>query len=207
MSNNTRDPRKKQVIGLLGEMNVAKVLHEKEWQVYRPILDENIDFVLTRYYCKNCKKFTSLRKHHKAITNRCKTCNKAKVHNIVRFIQVKTSEGVRSGKNVDKFSFHAKLRHHVDPRTFYVWIAVHPGEQGERIDKKRLCYYVFRYKDVEKFDNIKLPSYQKTDNQKTTLRIDSECVVKNKGRKHNYDCFRKFLDNFEILDKITSNDK
>ena len=195
--------RKKQVIGLLGEMSVAMVLHEKGWQVYRPILDENIDFVLTRYYCTNCNKFTSLRKYLNAITNRCETCDEAKVRNIVRFIQVKTSEGVRSG-NVDKFSFHAKLRHHVDPRTFYVWVAVHPGE---RIDKKRLCYYVFHYDDVQRFDDITLRSYQETDNQKTTLRINAECEVVNRGSIHNYDCFSEFLDNFEILDTITSDDK
>ena len=140
------------------------------------------------------------------MANLCDICNEAKVRNIVRFIQVKTSEGIRSDKNVDKFSFHAKLRHHVDPRTFYVWIAVHPGELGERIDKKRLCYYVFPYDDVEKFDDIELPSYQITDNQKTTLRINAECEVVNKGSIHNYDCFREFHDNFEILEKITSDD-
>ena len=225
---NTEDS-KKQVIGLLGEMSVVMAFHERGWQVYRPVLDENIDFVLTRYYCTNCKKFTSLHQRitttknkkgkdvtYKAITNLCDICHKAKIRNIVRFIQVKTSEGIRSGRNVDNFSFHAKLRHHVDPRTFYVWIAVHPGEQEEqkeqgeqeeRIDKKRLCYYVFHYNNVQDFDNIELPSYQESDNQKTALRINAECEVITQGSIHNYDCFREFLDNFEILDTITSDDE
>ena len=200
----------KQVIGLLGEMNIAMVLHERGWQVYRPVIDENIDFVLTRYYCISCNKYTSLYEREgthngtkcKTVTNLCKTCKEPKVRNIVRFIQVKTSDGKWDSGKV-KFSFHAKLRHHVDPRTFYVWIAVH---QGKQIDKKTLCYYVFHHKDVSQFDDINLASYQKTDNQKTTLTINKECEVQNRGIKHRYECFHTFLNNFAVLDKIISLD-
>lgn len=194
------DGPKKQVVGLLGEMSIAMVLHERGWQVYRPVIDENIDYVLTRYYCVHCKAYTTLRKNapHPAITNRCNKCGKAEVRNVVRFIQVKTSDGIEKRNGNRHFSFHAKLRHHVDPRTFYVWIAVHPGE---RIDKRTLCYYVFHHGDVSKFDNLELDSYQKTDNQKTTLRISPECKVKNRGRIHSYGCFDGFLDNFAVLDK------
>ena len=203
---------KKQVVGLLGEMSVAMVLHERGWQVYRPVLDENIDFVLTRYYCADCKEFTELFVRNskingtwrKAVTNLCATCEGAKVRNIVRFIQVKTSDGVRSsGSKTGSFSFHAKLRHHVDPRTFYIWAAVHPGE---RIDKRTLCYYVFHHSDVARFDNLELASYQKTDNQKIALRINDDCDVENQGRIHSYDCFGDFLDNFAVMDEILAAD-
>ena len=198
---------KKQVIGLLGEMNVAMVLHELGWQVYRPVIDENIDFVLTRYYCVFCSCFTTLYvnktehglKVKSAVTDRCAQCEKKTVQNIVRFIQVKTSDGIWSKKNIGNFSFHAKLRHHVDPRTFYIWIAAH---QGDRIDKKTLCYYVFHHSEVARFDDINLPSYQETDNQKTSLRINSDCEVQNRGRRHSYDCFSEFLDNFGALNEI-----
>ncbi len=202
--------RDKRVVGLLGEMNIAMVLHERGWQVYRPVVDENIDFVLTRYYCKSCGEFHKLfvrqemysGKKKKTITNLCEKCQKPTLQNIVRFIQVKTSDGVWDpNSKVGKFSFHAKLRHHVDPRTFYIWIAVH---QGERIDKKTLCYYIFHHNDVQRFDDLDLASYQITDNQKTTLRINNECEVKNIGTRHSYDCFKGFVDNFDVLDKIDS---
>lgn len=206
-----QDAGDKRVIGLLGEMNIAMVLHEQGWNVFRPVIDSQIDFVLTRYYCKKCEKYSELferktrygRTTRKTLTNLCKYCEQDKLINIVRFIQVKTSDGKwnNAGEEdaVGDFSFHAKLRHHVDPRTFYVWIAVHPGE---RIDKRVLCYYVFHHSDVSKFDNIGLPSYQITDNQKTTLRIGSDCLVRNKGKIHSYDAFADFFENFDVLREV-----
>jgi hypothetical protein len=50
--------KKKQVIGLYGEMQLAMILHEKGWQVHRSYIDEGIDFVITKYFCKCCNKFS-----------------------------------------------------------------------------------------------------------------------------------------------------
>jgi len=200
--------REKHIIGVLGEMNLAMVLHEKGWQVFRPVVDEHIDFVITRYYCSNCRAYKGLQerttkrqgKTRKAVVNRCDTCHKESLTAVVRFIQAKTSGGIKDGKSM-KFSFHAKLRHHVDSRTFYVWTALHPGE---RIDKRTLCYYVFHHSDVGRFDNLDLDSYQVTDNQKTTLRIDQDCQVLNQSQIANrsYECFKEFEDNFAVLEKL-----
>ena len=201
--------RDKHITGMQGELNLAMVLHEKGWKVFRPVVDEHIDFVLTRYYCKNCKDYKGLYeritqrngKKHNAIVNQCETCKTENLIAIVRFIQAKTSMGRQSRG----FSFHAKLRYHVDPRTFYVWTAIHPGD---RIDKRTLCYYIFHYSKVEKFDDLSLRSYQETDNQKTTLRIDEDCVVLNKSQipGRSFDCFKDFENNFDVLEEIVDED-
>ena len=81
---------------------------------------------------------------------------------------------------------------------FYVWIAVFTDSRGE----KKCYYYIFNTKDVMKFDNIQLDTYQVTDNQKTTLRIrESDGVILNKGKLYNYSCFNdNFFYNFDCLE-------
>lgn len=79
---------------------------------------------------------------------------------------------------------------------FYVWIAVFPEEEN------RIChFYIFNTKDVKKFDNINLPTYQITDNQKTTLIINKNGVVLNKGKQYDYSCFNnEFYKNVKVLE-------
>lgn len=79
-----------------------------------------------------------------------------------------------------------------------VWIAV--------VDKTNLHYYIFNTKDVSKFDDINIDTYQITDNQKTTLRIDEKGNVLNKGKKYNYSCFKDFHNHFKCLEKILASD-
>ena len=80
---------------------------------------------------------------------------------------------------------------------FYVWVAIFDS----KIDK--ICYfYILNTKDVSKFDNIDLPTYQITDNQKTTLRIrGNDGVVLNEGKIYDYSCFNDiFFANFKVLE-------
>ena len=56
---NEIEEKKKQVIGLYGEMQLAMRLHSYKWQVHRSYIDEDIDFVISKYYCKKCKKFSN----------------------------------------------------------------------------------------------------------------------------------------------------
>lgn len=79
-----------------------------------------------------------------------------------------------------------------------VWIAV--------VDKTNLHYYIFNTKDVGRFDDINIDTYQITDNQKTTLRIDEKGNVLNKGKKYNYTCFKDFHDHFKCLEEILASD-
>ena len=164
---------KKQVIGLLGEMNLSMELHERGWQVHKSYIDEGIDFMITKYYCSNCKK--------------------ANIKLINRAIQVKTSEGINGN-----YSFHPKIRYDMNGRIFYVWIAV--------INKSNLHYYIFNTKDVEKFDDLRIDTYQITDNQKTSLRINENGKILNKGKKYDYDCFADFHNNFDCLEKLIQSD-
>lgn len=53
------DEKKKQVIGLYGEMQLAMRLYNNGWQVHRSYIDEGIDFVISKYYCSRCKKFSN----------------------------------------------------------------------------------------------------------------------------------------------------
>jgi hypothetical protein len=56
---------------------------------------------------------------------------------------------------------------------------------------------------VSLFDDITIDTYQITDNQKTTLKINTEGKVLTKGIKYDYSCFNdKFYNNFAMLDKI-----
>lgn len=104
--------------------------------------------------------------------------------------------GVSVNSKERKYSFHAKLRSNVDNRSFYVWIAFKSMGASPN-------YYIFNHKEISKFDDLSLGSYQRTDNQKTTLRIDEEGDVLNKGKKHSYECFNKdFKNNFAALEII-----
>ncbi|STQ85464.1 hypothetical protein [Helicobacter muridarum] len=59
MSQNLEEDKKKQVIGLYGEMQLAMKFHNNVWQVHRSYIDEGIDFVISKYYCKICGKFSN----------------------------------------------------------------------------------------------------------------------------------------------------
>ena len=200
------EPDNKRIIGLYGEMCLAMQLHMEGWQVYRAYIDEQIDFIIAKYYCKKCKEFSSLENRNKIVkgkkknakfpTDCCAKCNMPSLEVVTRFIQAKTSAGIKTGKpDIRKYSFHAKLCSNVDDRSFYAWIAL----TGEK-DEYQPHFYIFHHTDINKFDNLKLASYQETDNQKTTLRINKEGEVLNKGRIHDYSCFHGFYDNFESLD-------
>ena len=225
------EDKEKRVIGLYGEMSLAMVLHEKGWQVYKAYIDEHVDFIIARYYCTNCKSFSNLEKREKkskakeakekeAIekitkknkakkrqifpTDRCNKCLQKTVKFIVRFLQVKSSKGVPTKKNdVRHYSFHAKLRSNVDKKSFYVWVAL-----IQEKEKTVAHYYVFHHTEISKFDTLELDSYQKTDNQKTDLKINSSGTIVKKGRLHDYKCFNDdFYNNFGKLDNLLDEEK
>ena len=182
---NELEAKKKQVIGLYGEMRLSMELHELGWQVHRAYIDEGIDFTITKYYCPKCKKYSNqwirytIHKNEqvKCVTNLCEHCQETELQVISRYLQVKTSEGIATDKgDVRKFSFHPKIRYDMGKEVFYVWIAIF-DEKSE----KRCHFYILNTKDVAKFDNIKLPTYQITDNQKTELPIRNDGTVLKKG--------------------------
>lgn len=211
--------KKKQVIGLYGEMQLAMILHERGWQVHRSYIDEGIDFVITKYWCRNCRSFTIqlIRnqkyegKDKKCVTNLCNNCCQDSIIIVSKYLQIKTSEGIKHNKNdIRKFSFHPKIRYNLGKDIFYVWIAVFLEEkdiQAAQINSTITHYYIFNTKDVELFDNLKIDAYQITDNQKTTLTINKKGIVMNKGKKYNYDCFKDFYNNFKKLDTFISNEQ
>lgn len=196
---------KKLVIGLYGEMQLSMYLHELGWQVHRAYIDEGIDFTITKYWCPKCKKFSNQYIRHqlykgstkKCVTNLCEHCKVTELNVISKYLQVKTSEGIKTNTfNVRKFSFHPKIRYDMGDDVFYVWIAVFPEKDG-----KKCHFYIFNTKDVKLFDNISIDTYQITDNQKTTLTIRNDGVVISKGRQYDYSCFNnKFYMNFDILE-------
>ena len=200
----------KRVVGLLGEMSLAVELHLRGWQVYRAYIDEQIDFIAMRLYCRKCKKFSAPEKRakgrHSFPTNLCESCKTDSLSYVCRFIQVKSSEGVAAGGDDDdrrRFSFHAKLRSNIDARAFYAWIATYQIGKG----KEGAHFYIFHHSDINKFDNLNLDSYQKTDNQKTTLTISSDGRVLNRGQKYDYNCFNdEFKDGFDKLEQIFAAD-
>ena len=209
--------KEKRVIGLYGEMSLAMALHGKGWQVYKAYIDEHVDFIIARYYCTNCQKFSYLHKRPSESTSRalisnlfptnlCQTCQKDTIKFIVRFLQVKTSRGIPAiyrSQSVKDCSFHAKLRSNVDNRAFYVWIYL-AGEKKKTVSH----YYIFHHTEINKFDDLTLDSYQRTDNQKTTLHINHLGEVLNEGRKYNFSCFNSdFRDNFDKFDKILDEEK
>ncbi len=202
---NNNEETKKLVIGLYGEMRLSMILHELGWQVHRAYIDEGIDFTITKYWCPKCKKYSNQYIRYtsydgskkKCVTNLCEHCKETELEVVSRYLQVKTSEGIESTKNdVRKFSFHPKIRYDMGNDVFYVWIAVF----NDKINKK--ChFYIFNTKDVSKFDNVNLDTYQVTDNQKTTLTINSCGEVISSGRLYDYSCFNEeFYMNFEALE-------
>lgn len=205
--NELENEKKKQVIGLYGEMQLAMALHERGWQTHRAYIDEGIDFTITKYYCNKCKKYSEqfLRNtdykgnNQKCVTNLCNICQNTELNIVSRYLQIKTSEGIEtSDSDVREFSFHPKIRYDMGEDVFYVWIAVF---NNEKVLNDKIChFYIFNTKDVKKFDDISIDTYQVTDNQKTTLRINKDGKVLNKGRKYDYSCFNeKFFDNFDVL--------
>jgi len=205
---NEFEAKKKQVIGLYGEMRLSMELHELGWQVHRAYIDEGIDFTITKYYCPVCKKYSNqyIRysnrngKNVKCVTNLCEHCEKTELNVISRYLQVKTSEGIETPKeNVRKFSFHPKIRYNMGKEVFYVWIAIF-----NEINEKKCHFYILNTKDVEKFDNISLDTYQITDNQKTELPIRNDGVVLKKGATntgYDYSVFNtRFYNDFGALE-------
>lgn len=211
---NESEEKKKQVIGLYGEMQLAMKLHSLGWQVHRSYIDEGIDFVISKYYCKACNKFSNQfirqelweNKKTKCVTNLCEFCKTQKLDIITKYLQVKTSEGKpiynRNEFVADErhFSFHPKIRYDMDNKVFYVWIAVFAN--NDDLEHAKIHYYIFHSSNIIKFDDISLPTYQITDNQKTTLRIDMQGRVLNHGKKYSYDCFKEFYNDFKILEKL-----
>lgn len=200
------EEQNKQIIGILGEMHLAMMLHKRGWQVYRAYIDSNVDFILTKYWCGNCDKYAEIERRKKTKgsgefpTDRCSVCLKPSLEFVVRFVQVKTSEGIPRDSSLNRrtYSFHAKLRSNIDPRSFYVWIALIPSDNKEL----KPHFYIFHHTDINKFDNLDLESYQGTDNQKTSLHIDENGLVLNKGRMYDFTCFNNnFYNNFEKLDE------
>ncbi|GMO68005.1 MAG: hypothetical protein Nk1A_6590 [Endomicrobiia bacterium] len=79
---------------------------------------------------------------------------------------------------------------------FYVWIAVFDNKTD-----KTCHFYMLNTKDIKKFDNINLPAYQITDNQRTTLRINKNGVVLSKGKDYDYSCFNdRFYNDWSSLE-------
>ena len=194
----------KQVIGLVGETLASLELHRRGWLVYRPVVDEQIDLIISRYYCKNCSKFSGLYtretlrggEKRKAVTNLCENCQKDDLIFIVRFLQVKTSAGVdHKIQGAKDFSYHPKLRYHADPRSFYIWVAMP--------DDDAFCY-IFHHNEVSQFDNLQLDSYQVTDNQQIHLIIDEVTgqIVTNPKYENFFNDPNKAFGNFEKLEQI-----
>lgn len=153
--NKIEEDKKKQVIGLYGEMQLAMRLHANGWQVHRSYIDEGIDFVISKYYCKKCQKFSNqlIRqesfkgKNAKCVTNLCEFCKIQRLDIVTKYLQVKTSEGKdkeKNGKIIEDerdFSFHPKIRYDMDKNVFYVWIAVFADNKN--IESSKIHYYIF----------------------------------------------------------------
>ncbi len=186
-------------------MRLSMRLHELGWQVHRAYIDEGIDFIITKYWCDSCKCYSKqwIRKQlysgrqSKCVSNLCDKCHKTELKVISKYLQVKTSEGVDTKKpNIRKFSFHPKIRYDMGDNVFYVWIAVFDNK-----DDKKCHFYILNTKDVSKFDNIKLPIYQITDNQKTELTIRNDGAVIKSGKLYDYSVFNtQFYENWSILE-------
>lgn len=202
---NDTEETKKLVIGLYGEMRLSMLLHEYGWQVHRAYIDEGIDFTITKYWCSKCKCYSRQYikrtkysgKNAKCVTNLCEKCKTTPLDVISRYLQVKTSEGIETrDPNIKVFSFHPKIRYDMGDNVYYVWIAVFNNKLN-----KDCHFYIFKTKDVKKFDNLLLDTYQITDNQKTTLTINRDGQVLNSGKKYSYSCFNdNFYMNFDILE-------
>ncbi|GMO11549.1 MAG: hypothetical protein Ta2D_13720 [Rickettsiales bacterium] len=207
--------KKKSVIGLYGEMQLSMILHEMGWQVHRAYIDEGIDFTITKYWCPKCKKFSNqfIRKtentqykNAKCVTNLCEFCKDTELQIISKYLQVKTSEGnIVEGKDYRTFSFHPKIRYNMND-VYYVWIAVFNENNLitdiKEIENPIIHFYIFKTEDVKLFDNFDIDTYQITDNQKTSLKIDKDGNILDKGIKYSYECLKTFHNNFKVLEKI-----
>jgi len=201
--------KKKQVIGLYGEMQLSMALHERGWQVHRAYIDEGIDFTITKYWCTKCQKFSNQfikyseykdkkgkRSKRKCVTNLCEHCKEKELKIISRYLQIKTSEGIAtSDPDIREFSFHPKIRYDMGNNVFYVWIAVFENEK--EINNKICHFYIFNTKDLPLFYNTETDSYNITDNEKLTFTINKKGTVLNSSKL----CFNdNFFDNFKILE-------
>ena len=206
--------RNKRVIGIYGEMRLAMELHTRGWQVYRAYIDDKFDFVILKSYCTTCQDYRNAwtreqpykGRIRKTVTQLCEFCNSDSLIMLVRFIQVKTSEGInrkeRNGIETAHFDFHAKIRYHLaDGRVFYVWIQVWDRDTHD------VNYYIFQTEDVARFDDLNLTAYQITDNQKNRLTIDRSGVVHNQGIKYDFSAFEEFRDNFACLEERFDEEK
>ena len=73
-------------------------------------------------------------------------------------------------------------------------------------DTHDINYYIFKTEDVERFDDLQLASYQVSDNQKTTLRMNKEGKVLNKGRIHEFSAFEDLHNNFDCCEELIEGD-
>ena len=193
-----REEFDKKLIGLYGEMELAIRLHKQGWQVYRAYIDELIDFVISKYYCKKCEKYTNLferkemykGKNRKCKTNLCQYCESDSVVIKTKFIQVKTSAGVE-----DKFSFHPKLSHLIQD-LFCVWIAM---KNFKELNNIKCDFFIFKGLDIPQLGNIELDSYQITDNQKIDLKIDETGKITTNSIKNRWNKLNEYRD-FNILE-------
>ncbi len=180
-------------------------LHGLAWQVHRSYIDEGIDFVISKYYCK---KFSNQfirqelweSKKTKCVTNRCEFCKMRKFDIITKYLQVKTSEGKSIYNknelvaNERNFSFHPKID--MDNKVFYVWIVVFANDDD--LENAKIHYYIFHSNDINKFDDTFMLTYQITDSQKITLCINMQGRVLNRGKKYSYDCFKEFYNDLKF---------
>ena len=205
--------RDQRAVGLYGEHAVATRLVADAWSVYRPLVDTHYDIIATKYFCDSCKKFASPlirdkfnkknEKTGKMPTDLCEDCGQQELINVVRFIQVKASVGVtpktqkwRDAGCMD-CSFHVKLRHHIDPRTFYVWVAL-VGEFG----KWTPHYYLFHHSELGKFADANARAIQKTDNENYHHFIDQDGRIRDVDGMYDKDYLnRECYDAFDKLEK------
>lgn len=192
--------RDKRVIGLYGEMRLSMELHKHGWQVYRAYIDEKFDFVIMKCYCNACQDYTNALKRNKVVTNLCEKCQGDTLRMLIRFIQVKTSEGKPlANSTIKDYSFHPKIRYHLaDGRVYYAWIQIW--------DEDNINFFIFHTSEVDSFDNIQLPSYQTTDNQQTHLKISKDGKI-SYGGKYDYSVFERGRNNFQIFDELKEDEK
>ena len=87
----------------------------------------------------------------------------------------------------------------MDKSVFYVWIAVFANSPNEKdLENAKIHVCIFKSDGVNQFDDINLPTYPITDNQKTSLRINVGGEILNQGKKHNDACFEDFHNHFKI---------
>ena len=69
----------KRHIGYTGESYLAMELQNRGWQVYRALIDSHTDYILTRYWCAVCEKYSEPEKRvnpngGRFPTDCCETC-------------------------------------------------------------------------------------------------------------------------------------